>query len=238
MLLRFIDTDGREQEASDIDGLYELIQSGRVGYESLVFDATAGRWVKAFDHPLFKRIREIAGQQAAAPPPPRALIVPSVTASPRETDVVPPPSAADPKAKTKTKWFAAITTRDEALKIIHDTAMGFFAVAGIQLLLGLFLMANSSNVGADVLIDVPLYAGLAAWLKWGRSRAAASLLLVAALVSAVTTVLGQLRIIDGGRNMVLAVIVLWAAVKAVEATFKLRGRFKDGGGAATAPANA
>jgi hypothetical protein len=229
-LLRFIATDGREQDVADIDGLHDLILDGRIGYESLVRDDASGRWVKADDHPLFKRIREIAGQQQPlappipAAPPSRARIV--VQAGP----VTAP--AAGPKTKPKSKWFAAIATREEALKTINETALGFFALAGIQTVMSLFLIANSSNVGLDSLIDVPLYVGLAAWLKWGRSRTAAVLLLIVASIAVVTTVLGQLRIIGGGRNMILAAIVFWTAVKAVEATFKLRGRFKDGENAA------
>jgi hypothetical protein len=218
MLLRYIDAEGREQSVADIDALYEAIRARQVGYESLVFDDTAGRWVKAADHPLFVRIREIAGQQA---PPAPAPVVPMVAPP------VAPAATATATAKSKSKWFAAIATREEALKIINETAMGFFAVAAIQAVLGLVLMNANSNVGAEVLIDVPLYVGLAAWLKWGLSRTAAVLLLVVASISAVTTVLGQLKIMDGGKNMVLAAIVLWAAIKAVEATFKLRGRFKD-----------
>jgi hypothetical protein len=31
----------------------------------------------------------------------------------------------------------------------------------------------------------------------------------------------------GGNNIILALIVAWAAVRAVEATFKLHGRIKD-----------
>ena len=218
MLLRYIDAEGREQSVADIDALYEAIRARQVGYESLVFDDTAGRWVKAADHPLFVRIREIAGQQA---PPAPAPVVPMVAPP------VAPAATATATAKSKSKWFAAIATREEALKIINETAMGFFAVAAIQAVLGLVLMNANSNVGAEVLIDVPLYVGLAAWLKWGLSRTAAVLLLVVASISAVTTVLGQLKIMDGGKNMVLAAIVLWAAIKAVEATFKLRGRFKN-----------
>ncbi len=227
MLLRFIDADGHEQEVADIDGLYNLIRAGSISYESLVRDDATGRWIKAADHPLFHRIREIAGQQQAAPVSPPA---PIMTAE-RPTSVAIAPAAAD-TAKTKSKWFAAIVTREEALKTINDTANGFFVVAAIQAGLGLFLMNSNSSVGADVLIDVPLYVGLAAWLRWGRSRTAAVLLLIIASISAATTIMAQFKIIDGGKNMILAAIVLWAAIKAVEATFKLRGRFKDDAAAA------
>jgi hypothetical protein len=63
-LLRFIDPDGKEQDVADINHLYELIQTGRISYESLAYDDKAGRWMPARDHELFVRIRNIANQTA------------------------------------------------------------------------------------------------------------------------------------------------------------------------------
>jgi hypothetical protein len=235
-ILRYIDPEGREQDVDDVNHLYELIQGKHVGYDSLVWDDEDQRWVAARDHYFFRRIREIAAASPAPQQPWSApsqhpartvAIQPQVYKSPRMQNRNPIPDEAESGSqKSKSNWFKTIQTREEALKTISVTALGFFAIAGIQTLAGLFLIANSSDVGLDMLIDVPLYVGLAAWLKWGRSRTAAVLLLIVASISAVTTVLGQLRIIDGGRNMFLAAIVFWTAVKAVEATFKLRGRFK------------
>jgi hypothetical protein len=61
-LLRFIDPDGKEQDVADIKHLHELIQTGRISYESLAYDDKAGRWMPARDHELFVRIRNIANQ--------------------------------------------------------------------------------------------------------------------------------------------------------------------------------
>jgi len=66
----------------------------------------------------------------------------------------------------------------------------------------------------------------AAWLRWGRSRTAAVVLLLAATVALGTTIGAQLKIVQGGKNIWLALIVFWVAAKVVEATFKLYGRFK------------
>jgi hypothetical protein len=33
--------------------------------------------------------------------------------------------------------------------------------------------------------------------------------------------------VGGGNNIILALIVLWAAVRSVDATFKLHGRYKE-----------
>ena len=77
------------------------------------------------------------------------------------------------------------------------------------------------------MIEVSTYTVCAAWLRWGRSRAAAIILLIAATVAFGTTIAAQPKIIQGGKNIVLALIIFWSSVKAVEATFKLRGRFKQ-----------
>ena len=80
----------------------------------------------------------------------------------------------------------------------------------------------------ETIADVVLYAGGAAWLRWGRSRIAAMILLLTATVALGTTIATHLKIIQGGgKNVVVALIVVWAAIKGVEATFKLRGRFKQ-----------
>jgi hypothetical protein len=62
-------------------------------------------------------------------------------------------------------------------------------------------------------------------MKW-KARTAAVLLLLLAGLAAVVTVMNKLGIMaEGGTNIILALIVLWAAVRAVEATFKLHGKF-------------
>jgi hypothetical protein len=136
-----------------------------------------------------------------------------------------PPSVAAPK----TRWFKAIQTREEALKIINSTSACFFVVAGIQAAVGLLLSsyAGGGFDPADFLVNAVLYVVFAAWLRWGGSRIAAVILLFIAIAALAMTVGAQLKIIKGGQNIWLAVIVFWAAVKAVEATFKLRGRFKQ-----------
>jgi hypothetical protein len=68
-VLRYIDAAGKERDIADIDHLYELIQAGQIGYDSLVRDDKAGRWVPARDHELFVRIRTIANQPPALSQP-------------------------------------------------------------------------------------------------------------------------------------------------------------------------
>ena len=101
----------------------------------------------------------------------------------------------------------------------RDAALGFLVVAGLQAVVGFFLMPG-------VLIDAVILTVLALFLMKARSRAAAVLLLLVSLGQAVVTVLNRLGMTAmGGKNIFLAAIMVIVAVRAVEATFKLQGRF-------------
>jgi GYF domain 2 len=125
-----------------------------------------------------------------------------------------------PGGMLKWRWFAKIETREDAVRTINETSIAFFAVAAIQAVLGIFLY------GSEIFIDVALYVGFAAWLRYGKSRIAAVALLAQAGISMAITIAALLRLTTGGRNLILAAIVFYAAAKASEATFKLHGRFK------------
>jgi hypothetical protein len=238
-MLRYIDAEGREQDVDDVNQLFELIQGKSLSYDSLVWDENQHRWISARDHKFFRRIREIAAASPtprpwSAPPPQHparlAATQPQQYQSPRiqqrnsaldETRSVP--------QKSKSNWFKVIRTKEEALKTVRDTSAAFFFIALLQGAVGIWMAIQYPDSGFDIgetMIDVTIYALFAAWLRWGQSRAAALVLLITATVALGTTIAAQLKIIQGGKNVVLALIVFWAAVKAVEATFKLRGRFK------------
>ena len=118
----------------------------------------------------------------------------------------------------KTGLFSRIETREDALKIVRDAAVAFFVLAGLQALIGYFLAPS-------ILIDAGVIAILDLFLMKGRSRVAALLLLLVSLGEAAVTVLNRLGATSqGGTNVFLAVIMVIAAFRAVEATFKLRGR--------------
>lgn len=124
------------------------------------------------------------------------------------------------EVKEKKKgWFAKIESRDDALKVVKDTSMGFFFVAALQ-------AALSFLVGFSILFDAVIYAVGGFFLRRYNSRAAAVVLLILAVVGAGVTFANKAGAnLGGGNNIFLAFIVLWAAIRAVEATFKLRGRF-------------
>ncbi len=114
--------------------------------------------------------------------------------------------------------FSRIETHEDAAKMVRETAVAFLVLAGIQALIGFFLAPST-------LVDAVVLAILALILWKGRSRVAALLLLVVSLGEAAVTVLNRVGVTSqGGTNVILAVIMVIAAVRAVEATFKLRGK--------------
>ena len=123
-------------------------------------------------------------------------------------------------AEVKKKgWFSKIESRADALKTVKDASTGFFVVAALQ-------AALSFLVGFSVLIDAAIYVVGGFFLRRFNSRAAAVVLLSLALLGLGVTVANKFgENLGGGNNIFLAAIVLWAAIRAVEATFKLRGRF-------------
>ncbi len=115
--------------------------------------------------------------------------------------------------------FSKIETRDEALKMTKDASMAFFFVAGLQAILSYW-------VGSGVLIDAAIYAIGGFFLLRFKSRSAAVVLLLLALLSAGVTFANKTGAnLGGGNNIILALIILWAGIRSVEATFKLHGRF-------------
>ena len=123
--------------------------------------------------------------------------------------------------KKKVRLFAKIESRDDALKVVKDTSIGFFFIAALQAGIGIFIAPN-------LIIDAVLYAILAGvLLKWKSGLAAVSLLLLAggALAMTFLNMIGVIAV--GGNNVFLGLIIFWTAIKAVEATFKLQGKFSE-----------
>lgn len=115
--------------------------------------------------------------------------------------------------------FSKIESREDALKVAKDTSMAFFVVGGIQ-------AALSFLIGYSVLFDALIYVGGGFFLRRFNSRIAAVVLLVLAVVGAGVTFANKVGAnLGGGNNIILALIILWAAIRAIEATFKLHGRF-------------
>jgi hypothetical protein len=123
------------------------------------------------------------------------------------------------ETRKRARLFSSIKTREDALQMINDAAIGFFLVAGVQA--GILLLTQH-----PVSMMALIYALLAVvLLKW-KSRVVAILLFVAAATSLIMIILNLLGVLtEGDTNLVLTLLLLWVAIRAVEATFKLHDRF-------------
>ena len=125
------------------------------------------------------------------------------------------------EAPKKKGFFSKIASRDDALEVVKDTSNAFFFLAALQAALAYW-------VGLSMLFDAAVYAVGGFFLRRYQSRTAAVILLLLAVAGAGITVANRVgQNLGGGNNIILAIIVLWAAVRAVQATFKLRGRFSQ-----------
>jgi hypothetical protein len=204
-VLRYIDGDGRERVIDDVDHLFEQIKCRQIQDSSLVWDEGESRWISARDLEFFLRIRELAADSDASKP----SAVAGWLAIRQMGELV------------LARLVKPIKSREDALKAVNNTSTVFFGVAGIQAIIGLAIAAKFSKSAFDIainagLIGVGLYVAFASWLRWGRSRFAALLLLLMALMSFGAKTAGS-----GINIWLVSLIVFCAACKAVEATFKL-----------------
>jgi hypothetical protein len=123
----------------------------------------------------------------------------------------------------KMGMFSSIEAREDALKMARSAGHAFLFVAALNVAMGL-LMQPSAFVDAIALTVLGVIL-----VKW-HSRVAAVLLLLISLGQGAVTVLNRLGVTSGGKNIFLAIIMVIVAVRAVEATFKLHGRFANPSG--------
>jgi hypothetical protein len=132
---------------------------------------------------------------------------------------------------TKSVWFTAITTREHALNVIKGAGIAFVVIAALLIPLGVFSIIAGWGLdfavarGFEPLLIGVVSAALALWLILGKSRVAAIGLVILSSMLVVKAGGGGGVIKAGGG--VVAGYALFAAAKAIEATFKLRGRLRS-----------
>ena len=115
--------------------------------------------------------------------------------------------------------FATIRSRDDALYVVTDAAIAFLAAAAA-------LAAMAFTHGWQDLADATLYLVLGLLMWRFRSPAAAFALLLVAIMRFFITVGQTIETGEVNRIYVLVtVVVLFASIRAIEATLKLQGRF-------------
>ncbi|HEU4559969.1 MAG TPA: hypothetical protein VFS20_19120 [Longimicrobium sp.] len=88
-----------------------------------------------------------------------------------------------PPKSTMERIFGRVDTAEEAREVIDWCSTIFYILAGIQVVAAFFF-------GAGGLAGAVVLAALATWLRMGKSRVAAGLLLALSVLSIVMTVLG------------------------------------------------
>lgn len=109
--------------------------------------------------------------------------------------------------------FWKVENKEEALFLIKQNAYGFLLIAGIHLILGFFFSWAAFIDGAIFLVFALL-------MLFQKSRVAAVLLLLASIFGLIVTIMNKLGVTFGGRNVFLALMVLYFAVSSVYVTFK------------------
>lgn len=118
--------------------------------------------------------------------------------------------------------FSKINDRYIALKIIKETSLVFIIIGIYQCIVFYFIGINV------VLVDAAIYIIFGFVLREWKSRIAAVILLIQASISAVITILHFLGYTSKGEvSIIIVIAILFIAVRAVEATFKLHGRFSN-----------
>lgn len=124
-------------------------------------------------------------------------------------------------AEKKNGLFSKIESADDARATIRGASSAAFFVAAMDIVLGALLVPS-------IIFDGIVLAILGAILRSAQSRVAATLLLIFCGAEAIITFLNRLSVThQGGGNIYLAIIMVIAAMRAVEATFKLHGTFRE-----------
>jgi len=114
--------------------------------------------------------------------------------------------------KEKLNVFGKIGSPEKALEIIKGVVRLFYVVGGIEILLGFML-------GMELIVDGVIIIILAVLLNKLKSRIVACLLALMACTGAVVTFLNLINETGAGRNIILAIIVAIASIRALQATF-------------------
>jgi hypothetical protein len=115
--------------------------------------------------------------------------------------------------------FEKIGSRSDAIALIRECAINFWCLAAIQALMAF--------VDPLAIVDAIVIAIVAGLLLRYLSRVAAVVLFLLSVAMALSTILVSIGVMQGNSaNIVLAVAALLVASRAVEATFKLSGRYR------------
>lgn len=118
----------------------------------------------------------------------------------------------------KLGFFAKIREQEDAVKIVHAASLAF-------IIAGLFFAILSYRYGPELWVDGIAYIVLAFLLRQFKSRIVAVLLLLLAVVTGLM-LLGIFSAHGSfpGMDVILAAVLFFIGLRAVEATHKLRAK--------------
>lgn len=125
--------------------------------------------------------------------------------------------------KKQKRTIFTIETYDQAQRAIQHSSAAFLILTVIFGITGIFFYESSS------LIHVLIFGVLAIALLYLKSRIVALLLLLTSTLT-ILPIFTNLNSLLAGGNILIAFVLLWASIKAVEATFKLQGKLSSGPG--------
>lgn len=116
-------------------------------------------------------------------------------------------------SKGKFHIFSRMGNREDALKFVREVSVAYFVIAALLSVFGAFLFSDLAY-----LFDIAVYIIGGVLLLKFSSRIAAVVLFI--------TLVKTLAGLGSDRSFIFAALILWIAMRAIEATFKLHGRFR------------
>lgn len=122
----------------------------------------------------------------------------------------------------KHRWFYKVESLEDAQEAMKAAYTSFYAIAGIQTLVILFLGTTSDTNLLTHLLDPIFMVFMALLIQLRQSRTAAVLLLVYSIYIGLITMMARFGapIGVGGKNVVLAIMAIYGAYKGVQGTYK------------------
>jgi hypothetical protein len=113
---------------------------------------------------------------------------------------------------------------NQAHRAIRHSSAVFLILAAFQGVAGLFFYPGS--VFQEPLLNALIFSILAIALLFLKSRIVALLLLLFSMVTIIPIFTNSNSLLAGG-NILIAILLIRASIKAVEATFKLHGKLSN-----------
>ncbi|GAB6087054.1 hypothetical protein [Alkaliphilus crotonatoxidans] len=115
-----------------------------------------------------------------------------------------------------------IQRESDAIQTINDVSASFLVFSGLSAVVSILVLSNIFAI-----FDFVLFAALSLLLRKFKSLIAAIILSLFSLISVVNTILVMAGVVEGGRNIYIALLLFWGSIKALQAVLFLRKQKKQ-----------